>query len=38
MLRFPLAVTIDTNIFDATKYDFSESNFIGVTLFIINCK
>ena len=26
MLKYPLAVTIDTNIFDATKYDFSESS------------
>ncbi len=26
MLRYPLAVTIDTNIFDAIKYDFSDGS------------
>ena len=26
MLKYPLAVTIDTNVFDAAKYDFSENS------------
>lgn len=26
MLKYPIAVTIDTNIFDEAKYDFSENS------------
>ena len=25
MLRYPLSVTLDTNIFDAAKYDFDQN-------------
>ena len=26
MLRYPLSVTLDTNIFDAAKYDFDQNS------------
>ena len=30
MIKYPLAVTIDTNIFDAAKYDFSEKSTLSL--------
>lgn len=30
MLKYPICITIDTNVFDATKYDFSESSPLGL--------
>ena len=32
MLRFPIVITIDTNIFDSTQYDFSENSKLGILL------
>ena len=30
MIKYPLYVTIDTNIFDETKYDLAEGNTLSV--------
>ena len=30
MIKYPLYVTIDTNIFDETKYDLTEGNTLSV--------
>lgn len=32
MFRFPIVITIDTNIFDSTQYDFSENSKLGILL------
>lgn len=32
MFRFPIVITIDTNIFDYTQYDFSENSKLGILL------
>lgn len=32
MLRYPLSVTLDTNIFDAAKYDFDQNSVLSLLI------